>query len=153
MKKLILILLLSNHCFSQSKKPKHDFFETAALQMGYSYLGKNYGYIGFDKRINNPGDWAFANIGIGTNVSCFENKIQFVPEIHTNITYVLLLAEISATTKGVNPSFGFNIMNRVMIKSGYNFAYKNENFRGITFGININFGFEDYHYMAPLNFL
>jgi hypothetical protein len=150
---VIIAILILNNSYSQTKKSKNDFFETTALQTGYLYLGKNYGYIGFDKRINNPGDWAFANIGIGTNVSYFENKIQFVPEIHTNITYILLLAEIPATTKGVNPSLGINIMNRVMIKSGYNFAYKNEDFRGITFGININFGFEDYHYMTPLNFL
>ncbi len=138
--------------FSQTAKPKFDFFEATALQTGYAYLGKNYGYLGFDKRIDNRKDWFYANIGAGTYVSKFDNKLQFVPEIHSNVSILALLAEVSVNTKAVNPSLGFNVMNRIMIKSGYNFAYKKDDFEGITFGIDINFGSEDYHYMAPMKF-
>ncbi len=39
-----------------------------------------------------------------------------------------------------------------MIKSGYNFTYKKQDFEGITFGININFGSEDYNYFSSMKF-
>jgi hypothetical protein len=150
MKKLILILLLINLCFSQIKNPKYEFFEATAFQTGYSYLGKNYSYIGFDKRIDDQKTWAFTNIGVGTYVSYFENKTQFVPEFHTNITFLLLLAEVSVTNKAINPSLGFNIYNKYRIKSGYNFTYRKDDFKGITFGVNINLGSDSYHYLSPM---
>ena len=152
MKKYIIILAIIFSIFSHSqiKKTISDTFEATALQTGYAYLGKNYGYIGFDKRIDNRKDWIYVNFGAGTYVSKFDDKLQFVPEIHSNVTILALLAEVSVNTKAVNPSLGFNIYNRIMIKSGYNFAYKKEDFEGITFGININFGSDDYHYMSPM---
>jgi hypothetical protein len=150
MKKLLIILIFTSLGFAQSQNQSFDFFEATALQTGYAYLGKNYGYLGFDKRIDNRKDWVYANIGAGTYVSKFDDKLQFVPEIHTNIILLALLAEVSLTTKAVNPSLGFNIYNRFSIKSGYNFAYKKDDFEGITFGININFGSDDYHYMSPM---
>ncbi len=152
MKKQIIILAIAIFCnnFAQSQKQSFDFFEATALQTGYAYFGKNYGYVGFDKRIDNRKDWVYANIGAGTYVSKFDNKMQFVPEIHSNITILALLAEVSVTTKAVNPTLGLNIYNRFTIKSGYNFAYKKDDFEGITFGININFGSDDYHYLTPM---
>lgn len=148
----ILAIIISIFSHSQIKKTISDAFEATALQTGYSNFDKNYGYLGFDKRIDDRKDWVYVNVGAGTYVSKFDDKLQFVPEIHSNITLLVLLAEVSVTTKAVNPSLGFNIYNRIMIKSGYNFAYKKENFEGITFGININFGSDDYHYMAPMKF-
>lgn len=152
MKKQTIIIAIAIFCnnIAQSQKAKFDFFEATALQTGYAYLGKNYGYLGFDKRIDNRKDWVYANIGAEIYVSKFDDKMQFVPEIHSNITLLVLMAEVSVTTKAVNPSLGFNIYNRIKIKSGYNFAYKKEDFEGITFGININFGSEDYHFMSPM---
>ncbi len=138
--------------FSQTAKPKFDFFEATALQTGYAYIGKNYGYLGFDKRIDNRKDWIYANIGAGTYISKFDDKMKFVPEIHSNITFMILMFDVSATTKAVNPSIGFNYKNRMIIKSGYNFAYKKDDFEGITFGININFGSDDYHSLEPMKF-
>lgn len=147
---LVLLFLIFGFFQVQSQYITCNIFEATALQTGYAYLGNNYGYLGFDKRIDNRKDWIYANIGAGTYVSKFDDKIQFVPEIHTNITFLILMPDISVTTKAVNSSLGFNVMNRIMIKSGYNFAYKKENFEGITFGININFGSDDYHYISPM---
>ncbi len=150
MKKHIIIIAILFINFAQSQKQSSDFFEATALQTGYTYLGKNYVYLGFDKRIDDQKTWSFANVGIGTHVSYFENKTQFVPEFHTNITFLVLLAEISVTTKGLSPSLGFNFYNKFRIKSGYNFAYKQNDFKGITFGVNFNFGSDDYHYMPSM---
>jgi hypothetical protein len=156
-KNQVIILLLFFGMFqsllSQTQKTKSNFFEAIALQTGYFYLGKNYGYIGFDKRIDNQKEWIYVNVGLGTYISYFDYKKQFVPEIHTNATLLILMGELSATTKAVHPSLGFNLGNRIMIKSGYNFAFKKENFEGITFGLNINLGSEEYHYLPPIKFL
>ncbi len=139
--------------FSQISKSKSNFFEATALQTGYSYIGKNYGYVGFDKRIDNRKDWIYINLGAGTLIGKLDNKLEIVPEIHSNFTIMILMFDVSLTTKSVNPSLGFNIYNRIKIKSGYNLSFKEENFEGITFGININLGKEDYHYLAPIKFL
>ncbi len=153
MKNLIIMTAILFSSLLMAQTNKSVFFEATALQTGYSYLGKNYGYIGFDKRIDNQKDWIYANIGAGTLIGKLDNKLEIIPEIHSNITLLVLLAEVSVTTKAVNQSLGFNLANRITVKSGYNFAYNKDDFEGITFGININFGSEVYHHLSSMKFL
>jgi hypothetical protein len=150
LKTIVLFLGISSNLHSQ----KAENLPSIALQTGYAYMGKNYGYLGFDTRLDTNED-NFVNVGVGSYISRFEGKTQFIPEIHTNanLGILLIMAELSATTKAVNPSLGLNIVNKIMLKSGYNFGYSKQDFRGITIGVNINFGTKDYHYLKPMKFM
>jgi hypothetical protein len=148
---LSAILLFCMNIF-QAQKQKNTFFDATAFQMGYAYLSKNCAILGFEKRIDNQNDWIYINLGAGLLLSNVGNNFQMAPEIHVNYTLFILMADASVTSKSLNPSLGLNIFNKVILKSGYNFAYRKGNFEGITFGININLGSDDYHNMAPMKF-
>lgn len=148
---ILAIIILCNN-FVQSQKQNFDFFEATALQTGYAYFGKNYGYIGFDKRIDPQNDWIYINIGAGSYISNLDSKLEFVPEIHTNYTAMILLGEISVTTKAINPSIGINLLNAAKLKIGYNYSYNSQDFRGTSFAININIGDKDYHHLPSTKF-
>lgn len=148
LKFLVLVFLIG--CYDNIYSQKESFFDAIAAQTGYACLGKNYGYVGFDKRIVDHEKWKYINVGMGSYVSSFENKIEYIPEIHLNETLLIFMGEVSVTTKAINPSFGINVTNRIQIKSGYNYAYKKENLKGMTFGINFNFGSDEYHSMGTM---
>jgi hypothetical protein len=154
LKTIILFLGISSNLYSQEKKPFRISNYSIAVQTGYACMGKNYVYLGFDKRLDTNED-NFVNVGVGSYISRCGGKTQFIPEIHTNanLGILLLMAELSATTKAVNPSLGLNIVNKLMLKSGYNFGYSKEDFRGITLGVNFNFGTKGYHYLKPMKFM
>ncbi len=149
---IILAILFSIFSHSQMKKTILETFDATALQTGYAYFGKNYGYIGFDKRIDPQNDWIYINIGAGSYISNYDSKLEFVPEIHTNYTAMILLGEISLTNKAVNPSIGINLLNAAKLKIGYNYSYNSQDFRGTSFAININIGDKDYHHLPSMKF-
>ncbi len=154
MKKYIIILAIIFSIFSHSqiKKTIDKIFDASALQTGYANFGINYAYLGFDKRIDSQGDWIYVNVGAGSYISKFDDKLQFVPEIHTNYTAMILMGEISLTTKAINPSIGINLLNAAKLKIGYNYSYDSQDFRGTSFAININIGNKDYHHLPSMKF-
>ena len=144
---LTIAILFLNTSFSQTRKPKFDFFEATALQTGYAYLGKNYGYLGFASRIDNRKTYSYINVGFGSYLGYYDNKIQIVPEAQFNYTLLLLMVDLSVTNKGFTPSLGSNLLNKIKIKSGYQFGFKPDDFKGITFCTSYNFGDEKFNFM------
>ena len=150
MKKLILLCLITSINFAQKKEA---FFNATAIQTGYANIGKNFAYVCLEKRIDEGKNWFFVNVGAGSYISYFDNKIQFVPEFHVNATMAILMGQLAVTKMGFEPSIGLNISNYIQLKVGYNYSFAPQYFKGTTFGININFGDKDYHYMAPMKII
>ncbi len=132
---VLAIILASNFSFSQG-----------ALQVGYTNFGKSSPYFGIDTRVDDAdafGTWA--NVGGGIYFFKGEKGMEFIPEIHSNVTLLILMLDVSVSTKAVNPGIGINIFNGIKAKFGYNFTYNQDHYRGTTFGLNINIGDNDYY--------
>lgn len=149
---ILLVILISGVSHSQMKNSINKIFDASALQTGYANFGKNYAYLGFDKRIDDQGDWIYANVGAGSYISNFDSKLEFIPEIHASYTVLILMGEVSVTNKAVNPSIGLNLANSIKLKIGYNYSYDSQDFRGTAFAININIGDKDYHHLPSMKF-
>ena len=132
---MLAIILASNFSFSQG----------AAFQFGYVKLEKSSPYFGMDFRVDEQDAGSFVNIGFGTILSRTETESKFIPEIHANVTALILMLDLSATTKAINPGLGINLGNAVKVKFGYNFALDSSHFKGTTFGLNICLGNKKYY--------
>lgn len=148
----IVVILLFGFSHSQTKRTIEKILDEMALQTGYAKIGKNLAYLGFDKRIDKKNDWIYINIGAGTYFSNIDSTLEFVPEIHTNFTALILKGEISLTNKAANPGLGLNILNVVKLKIGYNFAFDRSSYQGTTVSFNINIGRKDYRHLPSMKF-
>lgn len=84
-----------------------------------------------------------AKIGLGSYLTSENRQFTLVPEIHYNQTIYsdFLMGEISANAKSINPSLGFNLLNLLQLKLGYNIPFdKNSAYKGISFGLHFFIG-------------
>lgn len=124
------------------------FSQKCAVNLGYDYIGKSASFTGIDFRLNDNYDHNPTNIGAGAYLTTNNRKFVAIPEIHYNrIVYSdFLMGEISASSKNIKPSLGINFLNALHLKLGYSFPFdKNENFKGITFGVHLFWGKNEFY--------
>lgn len=125
-----------------------DFSSYMALNLGYHYIGRgvNSGYFGLDVRATSENNSAF-NIGLGTFIVNLDNNLLLLPAIQTNYTLKnnLLLFEISTSNRFFKPAIGFNLLNLIQLKIGYNYWYKNYNLNSINVGLNVCLGGNNFY--------
>lgn len=127
----------------------NSFSQEILIPIGYSYNQKHNLHLGLDVQLTNE---TFFIVGISSNTTFNNGKLQSVPEIHTSVlpfssenkSHLLsyFMTEIASTKECFNPSLGISIYNVVKFKTGYNFAYKPEDsqLKGITFGLIFSLG-------------
>lgn len=143
MKKLFFTLLISFAIFRLSAQS-----QGIALNLGYSYIHTNSGYIGAEYAYRfAPENWHGISAGAGTYYGSFNKDFKFIPEAHLTYSYTLLLGEFSVTPYNINPSIGINGMNMFRLKVGYSWetGNKNKGMKGITFGVNYLLGTKGFH--------
>ncbi|WP_128330912.1 hypothetical protein [Apibacter sp. HY039] len=114
-----------------------------ALNVGYSYINTNAGYLGGEYAYRfDPENWHGIALGAGTLLGSFNGDFKFVPEAHVTYSNTLFLGEFSITPHNINPSLGINGMNIFRLKIGYSWEIGNDKIgmKGITFGINYLLG-------------
>lgn len=141
---LLLSLFFTNHLYSQN----------IAANIGYSFMGRNAGFLGVDLRLNHEGEMA-KNLGIGTYLTAIDKEFTAIPEIHYNQMIGEssgIMWQISASTKNLKPSIGFNFLNAGRIDVGYSFGIdKAKSLQGLTFGVHFLLGGK--HFYDRLNLI
>jgi hypothetical protein len=139
-KNLLLLILFFSFSYNRINAQSHG----VALNLGYTYINTNAGYIG--------GEYAYRSdqgiaIGIGTYYGSFNGNFKFIPEAHLNYSNTLILGELSASPYNINPSIGINVINMIRLKVGYSWKLGHENvsMTGVTFGINFLLGTEGFY--------
>lgn len=115
-----------------------------AVSSQYAYVGKNTISIGLEYRLNSSSKSPM-NVGAST-LYIFSKSSKIIPEIHFNISQKLGTFEgISLSPDFVQPQFGINIFNLLMIYTGYTFPFKQESeLRGISLGLKLNLGLKQH---------
>ena len=138
MKKFILYMF-SLFCISGLSAQSQG----VALNIGYTYINTNAGYIGGEYAYRfDPDNWHGIAVGAGAYYGSFNRDFKFIPEAHLTYSNTLLLGEFSITPYNINPSIGINGMNMVRLKVGYSWETgdKDKGMKGVTFGLNFLLG-------------
>lgn len=130
---LFLNLFFGNFIYSQG----------LAANFGYHYAGRSAGFAGVDYRLSMEQDPA-KNIGIGAYLTSINKEFTIIPEIHYNQVINNdsgLMWQISASTKNLKPSLGFNFLNAIHLDVGYSFGLdKAKDLHGFAVGLNFFLG-------------
>jgi hypothetical protein len=147
------LIVAENYDYNPKNSPSkfiHNCYKYStymALNLGYHSLAKgiNSGYFGFDIRASNTTLPAF-NMGLGTYLTKIDNEFLILPAIQVNYAASeVWLMELSSSNRFFKPTVGFNMLNAVQLKMGYNFWYSDKQYNGFTFGVNFCLGGRNFY--------
>ena len=117
-----------------------------AFNVGYGSFKTNALYLGGDVKLNDS-DYSAINFGVGGYVTKLDQKTVVLPEIHFTATALLLMANVSLTTKNISPNLGLNLGNAIEVKFGYSTSFDKKLLDdGFYFGINLLIGDKKFYY-------
>ncbi len=146
MKKLILFLNL--FLFTLGLQKINAQSQGVALNLGYTYINTNAGYIGAEYAYRfNPKNWNGMSVGAGAYYGSFNGNFKFIPSANLTYSNEGLLGEFVISPYHVNPSIGINFLNMMRVKAGYSWklGHENVNMTGVTFGINLLIGTKGFY--------
>ena len=117
-----------------------------AFNVGFGSFKTNALYLGGDVKLNDS-DYSAINFGVGGYVTKLDQKTVVLPEIHFTASALLLMANVSLTTKNISPNLGLNLGNAIEVKFGYSTSFDKQLLdNGFYFGINLLIGDKKFYY-------
>lgn len=110
-----------------------------AIGTDYTYRGRNAFGVGLEYRLSDM-EKPSVNIAARMLYTPIAGKAKILPEFRAdyNLFHAFHLGT-SLTPYAIEPRFGLNLLNVVVINTGYAIPIdKNHYFRGITFGVRMN---------------